>query len=52
MERIVTAFAHEDARRRIQRLLESGGYPVAGAFASGAEVLRAVGKLGGAACGT
>ena len=53
MERIVTAFAHEDARRRIQRLLESGGYPVAGAFASGAEVLRAVGKLGGAAvvCG-
>lgn len=53
MARIVTAFAHEDARRRIQRLLESGGYPVAGAFASGAEVLRAVGKLGGAAvvCG-
>ncbi len=53
MDRIVVAFAHEEARRRILRLLESGGYAVAGACASGAEVLRAAGKLDGAAvvCG-
>lgn len=53
MDRIVTAFAHEDAQRRILRLLEAGGYAPAGSFFSGAEVLRAVRKLEGAAviCG-
>lgn len=53
MDRIVTAFAHEEARRRILRLLESGGYAVAGCYCSGAEVLRAAGKLESAAvvCG-
>ena len=53
MDRIVTAFAHEEAQRRILRLLDSGGYPVSGCFFSGADVIRAVRKLEGAAviCG-
>ena len=53
MDRIVTAFAHEEAQRRILRLLEAGGYTVAGSFFSGADVIRAVHKLDGAAvvCG-
>ena len=53
MDRIVTAFAHEEAQRRILRLLESGGYAPAGCFFSGADVIRAVHKLEGAAvvCG-
>ena len=53
MDRIVAAFAHEEAQRRILRLLENGGYAVAGCFFSGADVIRAVHKLEGAAvvCG-
>lgn len=53
MERIVTAFSHEEAQRRIRRLLESGGYAVAGCFFSGADAIRAVRKLEAAAvvCG-
>lgn len=53
MDRIVTAFAHEEAQRRILRLLEAGGYAVAGSFFSGADVIRAIHKLEGAAvvCG-
>ena len=49
MDRIVAAFAHEEAQRRILRLLENGGYAVAGCFFSGADVIRAVHKLEGAA---
>jgi response regulator NasT len=48
MDRIVVAFANEEARRRILRLLESGGYTPALCCATGAEVLRAVRKLGSA----
>lgn len=53
MDRILVAFAHEDAQRRILRLLESGGYTVAGCCYSGADVIRAVRKLEGTAvvCG-
>lgn len=53
MDRIVIAFAHQDAQRRILRLLEAGGYAVAGCCFSGAEVIRAVRKLESAAvvCG-
>ena len=53
MERIVAAFAHQEAQRRILRLLEAGGYAPAGCFFSGADVIRAVRKLDGAAvvCG-
>lgn len=49
MDRIVAAFAHEEAQRRILRLLENGGYAVAGCFFSGADVIRAAHKLEGAA---
>ena len=48
MERVVVAYANDGARHRIVRLLESGGISPAGSFASGAEVIRAVRKLGGA----
>lgn len=53
MDRIVVAFAHEEAQRRILRLLDAGGYTVAGCFFSGADVIRTVHKLEGAAvvCG-
>ena len=53
MDRIVVAFANEEAQRRILRLLESGGYQVAGCCFSGAEVIRTVRKLGSASviCG-
>ena len=53
MDRIVTAFAHEDARHRILRLLEAGGYAVTGCYGSGADVIRAIRQLEGAAvvCG-
>ena len=48
MDRIIVAFANEEAQRRIVRLLESGGYACAGAYFSGADVIRAVRKLGSA----
>lgn len=48
MDRIVVAFANEEAQRRIQRLLESGGYAPAGCCAAGAEAIRTVRKLGSA----
>ena len=53
MDRIVVAFANEEAQRRVLRLLESGGCQVAGCCFSGAEVIRTVRKLGSAAvvCG-
>jgi response regulator NasT len=53
MDRIVVAFANEEAQRRIQRLLESDGWSPAACCASGAEAIRAVRKLGSAAvvCG-
>ena len=40
MDRIVVAFASEEARRRILRLLESDGWTPALACASGAEAIR------------
>ncbi len=46
MNRIVVAFSAPDAQTRICRLLESGGTKVFGSFASGAEVIRAVRKMG------
>lgn len=53
MDRLVVAFANEEARRRILRLLESGGRTPAACCATGAEVIRTVRKLGSAAviCG-
>ena len=45
MDRIVTAFSHEESQRRILRLLEMGGYVTAGRFFSGADVIRAVRHL-------
>ncbi|MDO4314808.1 MAG: ANTAR domain-containing protein [Oscillospiraceae bacterium] len=48
MDRIVVAFANEEAQRRILRLLESDGYSPAACCAAGAEVIRTVRKLGSA----
>lgn len=48
MDRIVVAFANEEAQRRIFRLLESDGYKPALCCASGAEAIRAVRKMGSA----
>lgn len=53
MESILVAFANPEAQRRILRLLESGGYPAIPGGPSGAEVIRAVHRMGTAAvvCG-
>ena len=53
MERIVVAFPGEEPRRRVLRLLESGGFSCAARCASGGEVIRIVRNLGRAAviCG-
>jgi len=48
MDRILVAFANEEAQRRISRLLESAGLNPAGCHFSGADVIRAVHKLGSA----
>lgn len=48
MDRIVVAFANEEAQRRIYRLLESDGWSPAACCASGAETIRTVRKLGSA----
>ena len=48
MERIVVAFSHEEAQRRILRLLESAGCSPAACCVSGGETIRTVRKLGGA----
>ena len=48
MDRIIVAFANEEAQKRIVRLLESGGFACAGAYFSGADVIRAARKLGSA----
>ena len=48
MDRIVVAFANEEAQRRICRLLESDGWSPAASCASGAEAIRTVRKLGSA----
>ena len=48
MDRIVVAFANEEAQRRIQRLLASDGWEPAACCASGAEAIRTVRKLGSA----
>ena len=49
MDRIVVAFANEEARHRICRLLESDGWSPAASCGSGAEAIRTVRKLGSAA---
>lgn len=46
MERMVVAFASEEAQRRIVRMLESNGICPAGCCFSGAEVIRTIRKLG------
>ena len=53
MDRIVVAFANQEAQHRIVRLLESEGYQVAAVCSTGAEVFRVVRKLGtaGVICG-
>ena len=48
MDRIVVAFANEEAQRRILRLLASDGLEPAACCASGAEAIRTVRKLGSA----
>lgn len=48
MDRIIVAFANEEAQRRILRLLESDGYTPAACCPTGAEVIRTVHKLGSA----
>ena len=48
MDRIVVAFASEEAQRRILRLLASDGWEPAACCASGAEAIRTVRKLGSA----
>lgn len=48
MDRIVVAFASEEAQRRILRLLASDGWEPAACCTSGAEAIRTVRKLGSA----
>ena len=48
MDRIVVAFANEEAQRRIVRLRESAGVGSAGCFFAGSDVIRTVRKLGSA----
>ena len=48
MDRIVVAFANEEAQRRILRLLASDGWEPAACCTSGAEAIRTVRKLGSA----
>lgn len=48
MDRIVVAFANEEAQRRILRLLASNGWEPSLCCASGAEAIRAARKLGSA----
>ena len=48
MDRIVVAFANEEAQRRILRLLASDGWEPAACCASGAEAIRTARKLGSA----
>ena len=45
MDRIVVAFANEEAQRRILRLLASDGWEPAACCASGAEAIRTVPTL-------
>lgn len=46
MNRIVVAFATEDAQLRMSRLLESGGTKVVNRCATGAETIRTLRKMG------
>ena len=48
MERIILAFAEEKAGEKVLRLLHTGGYEAAMVCASGAEVIRAVHRMGSA----
>lgn len=52
-DRVIVAFANTEAQRRISKILESGGCRPAACCFSGAEVIRAVRKLGTASlvCG-
>ncbi|SFP61132.1 response regulator NasT [Oscillibacter sp. PC13] len=48
MNRILVAFSHEEAQRRIARLLDSAGLSPAGCYFSGSDVIRTARKLGSA----
>ena len=45
--RIIVAFARNASREKICQLVEQCGYELRGSFRSGAEVLRAIHKMGG-----
>lgn len=47
MSRILTAFAREESREAVNTMLERCGMPPYVSFRSGAEIIRAVHKLGG-----
>lgn len=47
MDKIIVAFENENNRRRVSELLESGGFVVTGVYRSGADVIRAVGRMSG-----
>lgn len=47
MDRIIVAFESERSHRRVTEILESGGISVRCSCRSGAEVLRAVNRMGG-----
>lgn len=46
MNDIIAAFSHEEARRRVRLLLESGGWRCAACVSSGGEAIRAARTLG------
>lgn len=48
MDRLVVAFANENAQLRVRRMLESSGRWPTGYYVSGANAIRAVRKLGSA----
>lgn len=48
MDKLIVAFASEEARRRIVRLLESGGCFPSACCRTGGEIIRAVHQLGSA----
>jgi response regulator NasT len=47
LDKIIVAFENDNNRRRVCELLESGGMIVGGSFRSGADVIRAVGRISG-----
>jgi len=47
LDKVIVAFENDNNRRRVCELLESGGMNVIGSFKSGADVIRAVGRMYG-----